>query len=87
MLVMGSNTWKAEMPKQAIIGFSLKWAEGLKAQGIAELCGAWINMEKKLLWCYWETDDLDALQVAFDAMNKQSGLESELTVIEQYFPT
>jgi hypothetical protein len=86
MLVMGSNSWKMEMPKKALIVMSLKWSEEVKSKGVAELRGAWVDMDKKLLWCYWETDNLEALQVEFDEMNKRFGLESELSVVEQYFP-
>lgn len=75
------------MPKKALIFQSLKWAEDVKSQGIAELRGAWIDADKKLLWCYWETDNFEALQAAFDDMNKRFGLESELSIVEQYFPT
>ena len=87
MLVMGSNSWKNDTPTKAWIALSLKWAEGVKSKGIAELRGAWIDGDKKLLWCYWETENLEALQAEFDAMNKQSGLVSELSVVEEYFPT
>lgn len=54
------------MPKQALVGVSLKWADDVKAKVIAELRCAWIDMDKKLPWCYWETDDLDALLAEFD---------------------
>ena len=74
------------MPKQALVGVSLKWADDVKAKGVAELRGAWIDMDKKLLWCYWETVDLAALQAEFDEMNERFGLTSELSIVEQYFP-
>ena len=87
MLVMGSNSWTSDTPVKALISISLRWAEGLKAKGVAELRGAWIDGDKKLLWCYWETDNLEALQAEFDELNKQTDLVSELSVVEQYFPT
>ena len=86
MLVMGSNSWKMEINKEALISSALEFAEDVKSKGIAELRGAWIDNDKKLLWCYWETENLEALQVAFTEMNNQSGLVSELSVIEEFFP-
>jgi hypothetical protein len=59
----------------------------MKSKGIAELRGAWINNDKKVLWCYWETDNLEALQAAFDELNKRARMESELSIVKQYFPT
>lgn len=59
----------------------------MKSRGVAELRSAWIDMDKKLLWCYWKTDNLDALQAEFNELNKQTDLVSELSVIEQYYPT
>jgi hypothetical protein len=38
------------------------------------------------LWCTWETEDLERLQVAFDEMNKESGLKSELREVEIFYP-
>ncbi len=37
-------------------------------------------------WCTWDTENLDALEVAFAEMNEQSGLESQLTTVETFFP-
>jgi len=35
------------------------------------------------MWCTWETENLDALQGAFNEMNAQSGLKSELKIVEK----
>ena len=40
----------------------------------------------KVMWCTWRTDDLKAFQAAFDEMNEQSGLASELAIVEEMFP-
>ena len=82
MLIMGTNTWERDIPKEPLIMQALKFAEDVKSQGIAELQGAWIAHDKKLMWCSWETENLEGLQTAFDEMNKQSGLQSELSQIE-----
>jgi hypothetical protein len=74
------------MPKKGLIGQALKFADAVKAQGIAELRGAWIADDERLLWCTWETENVEALQAAFDEMNRQSGLMSELTSVEVFFP-
>ena len=58
----------------------------MKAEGIAELRDARIALDQKLMWCTWDTDNVDALQAAFDEMNRQSGLVSELTPVEVMFP-
>lgn len=86
MKVIGTNTWEMEAPNKAIEVQSLRFADMLKEQGIAELQDAWISPTKKLLWCTWETDNLDALQTAFDEMNAQSGLTSVLEIYEDYTP-
>ena len=70
------------MPKEPLIMQALKFSENVKEQGIAELQGAWIDNENKLMWCTWKTENLEGLQVAFDEMNKQSGLKSKLSVVE-----
>ncbi|MHA2225049.1 MAG: hypothetical protein ACXAC8_07580 [Candidatus Hodarchaeales archaeon] len=74
------------MPKKPLIKQALKFAEAVKAQGIAELLHAFIDNDEKLLWCTWETNDMKALEAAFAEMNKQSGLKSELKPIEQFYP-
>ena len=58
----------------------------MKTQGIAELREAFLAYDQKQLWCTWETENLEALQAAFNEMNKQSGLVSELLVAEKYYP-
>ena len=87
MLVMGFNRWEKEGQKKALILQSLKWSEDLKSRGIAELRGAWISGDKKVMWCYWETEKLEALQKEFDGMYKQTSLASDLSVVEEFFPT
>ena len=82
---MGTNTWERDLPKQPLIMQALKFSDEVKANGIAELLGAWIEPEKKLLWCVWNTENLEALQAAFDEMNKRSGLKSELNVVEDMY--
>ena len=79
---MGTNNWERDIPKEALIFQALKFSEDVKAKGIAELRGAYIDNDQKLLWCWWETENLEALQAAFDEMNKRSGLKSELNVVE-----
>jgi hypothetical protein len=83
MLILGLNNWKIEIPKQVLIKMALKFAEGVKAQGIAELQDFWLAHDRKLLWCTWKTENLEALKVAFAGMNKQSGLKSELVPFEK----
>ena len=82
MLILGTNSWGTDILKEPLVKQALKIAENVKSQGIAELRGAWIAKDQKLMWCTWETDNLEGLQVAFDYMNKMSGLKSELTQIE-----
>ena len=85
MKVIGTNTWKIDIPRKAIEVQSLRFADMVKEQGIAELQDAWISPKRKLLWCTWETDNLEALQAAFDEMNAQSGLKSVLDIYEEYY--
>ena len=86
MYVMGTNSWEFDVPTKGLVKMALKFAEDVKAQGIAELRDACIAPDEKLLWCTWETENLEALQAAFDEMNKQSGLKSELREVEIVFP-
>jgi hypothetical protein len=86
MKVMGTNTWEHDVPARALMKQSLRFAEGVKAQGIAELLEAYIAPDQKLLWCTWETNDLKALEAAFAEMNKQSGLKSKLEIVDKYYP-
>ena len=83
MLIIGLNSWEREMPKQVLIKMALKFAEGVKAQGIAELQDFCLVHDRKLLWCTWKTENLEALKVAFAVMNKQSGSKSELLPFEK----
>ncbi len=86
MKVIGTNTWETKVPKEAIKVQSLIFAEMLKEQGVAVLLDAWISPTKNLLWCSWQTDNLETLQTAFDEMNSQSGLKSVLEIYEDYTP-
>jgi hypothetical protein len=86
MLVMGTNRWESDIPKDLLTMQALKFAEDVKTQGIAELQDFLLGHEQKLLWCTWETDDLTALEAAFSEMNQQSGLISELTPVEDMYP-
>ena len=65
---------------------NVKFAETMKARGIARLRGAWIASDQNLMWCLWDTKDVEALQDAFDEMNRQSGLVTELASVEKFFP-
>jgi hypothetical protein len=84
--VIGTNTWEADIDREVLKKLSLAFANGVRAQGIARLLDAWMSPDKKMLWCTWETEDLEALKAAFAEMNKQSGLESVLEVYESYTP-
>jgi len=86
MFVMGTNSWEFDVPTKGLVKMALKFAEEVKAQGIAELRDACIAPDQKLLWCSWETEDLEGLQAAFDEMNKETGLKSELRQVEIFFP-
>ena len=86
MRVMGTNTWDTDVDTDFLIDQALDFSAAVKERGIAELVAAWIEPDKRLLWCAWRTDDLPALQAAFDEMNDQSGLRSELSVVEEMFP-
>ncbi|NCF69412.1 MAG: hypothetical protein GWP61_25950 [Chloroflexi bacterium] len=85
MLVMGTNRWESDIPKDMLTMQALKFGEDVKSQGIAELQHFLLANEQKLLWCTWETDDLPALEAAFTVMNQQSGLISELTPVEDMY--
>ena len=84
--VIGTNTWEADIPKEALKKISLQFSDQVKEQGIAQLTNAWMSTDKKKLWCSWETDDLEALKAAFAKMNKRSGLKSVLEIYEDYTP-
>jgi hypothetical protein len=86
MQIMGTNKWSIDAPNDLLVREALKFAEGLKAEGIAQLRDACIAKDENLMWCTWDTDNLDALQMAFDEMNRQSGLVSVLTPVEVMFP-
>jgi hypothetical protein len=86
MQVMGFNRWEMDVPPGALIEQALEFAEDVKARGIARLREASIAPDLKMLWCSWDTEDFDALQAAFDEMNRASGLVSELSEVEVFFP-
>ena len=86
MFIMGTNRWEMDIPKDMLVAQALNFADEVKANGIAELREFYLAHDQKLLWCTWETDKPDALQVAFAEMNKQSGLISELAEVEDMFP-
>lgn len=86
MFVMGTNSWEIDMPKDVLVMQALKFAEEVKSNGIAELQEFYLAHDQKLLWCTWETDNLKALEAAFAEMNKQTGLKSELTQVEDMYP-
>jgi hypothetical protein len=82
---MGTNTWEIDIPKDMLVMQALKFAEGVKSQGIAELREFLLAYDQNLLWCTWDTDNLPGLEAAFAEMNKQSGLVSELTEVEDMY--
>jgi hypothetical protein len=84
--IMGFNRWDTDVPNKAVLELALKFAETMKAQGIAQLRGAWIASDQNVMWCVWDTKDVEPLQAAFDEMNRQSGLVTELTPMEKFFP-
>ena len=86
MIIMGTNRWETDIPKDLLVMQALKFAEDVKTQGIAELRDFLMANDQKLLWCTWETDNLEALEAAFAEMNKQSGLISELTPGKDMYP-
>jgi hypothetical protein len=83
MFVLGTNTWEVNIPKEFLIKSALKFAEGVKAQGIAELQNFWLAYDERLLWCSWKTDNLEGLKAAFAELNKRSGLKSKLSIFEK----
>ncbi len=85
MQIMGTNTWERDIPRDKLIEEALKFADRVREQGIAELLEASIAEDEKLMWCTWNTDDFDALQGAFEEMNRQFGLSSTLTPITTMF--
>jgi len=87
MLIMGTNRWEIDIPKDMLVMQALSFAEDVKSKGIAELREFYVAHDQKLLWCTWETDNPDALEAAFAEMNKQSGLISELAQVEDMYPT
>jgi hypothetical protein len=87
MQIMGTNRWDRDMDPRMLVARALEFADMVKQQGIAELHGAWIAEDERLMWCSWDTDDVPALQAAFDEMNRQSGLTSELMDVKTFYST
>jgi hypothetical protein len=87
MQVMGTNRWAFDADSHLLVTQALAFADMVKEKGIAELHGAWIDEAGKLMWCTWDTDDLGALQEAFDEMDFESGLTSELRRVKTFFST
>lgn len=85
MQVMGTNTWDFDTDEDMLVKSALEFADMVRQQGVAELLDAWIAEDAKLMWCTWETKDVDGLQRAFDEMNSQSGLTSRLTPIHEMY--
>lgn len=86
MFVMGTNSWEFDVATRGLVKMALKFAEDVKAQGIAELRDACIAPDQKLLWCTWETEDFEGLKAAFAVMNEESGLSSKLFPVEIMYP-
>ena len=86
MYVMGTNRWEVDISKDVLVKQALSFAEDVKSNGIAELREFYLAHDQKLLWCTWETENLLGLESAFAEMNKQSGLISELTQVEDMYP-
>jgi hypothetical protein len=86
MHVMGTNHWTIDVPANVMVDQALKFADAVNERGIAKLHGAWINEDAKVLFCSWDTEDLDGLQTMFDEMNSRSGLVSELTPVNLFYP-
>jgi hypothetical protein len=87
MQVMGTNSWAFDVDPHMLVTQALAFADRVREQGIAELHGAWLAEDEKLMWCSWDTEDLDALQAAFDEMNRQSGLTSTLAPVKTFYST
>ena len=85
MQVMGTNTWEFDTDKEFLVAKALEFADMVREQGIAELQDAYIAEDTNLMWCSWETDNLDGIQDAFDEMNRGSGLTSKLTTVEEMY--
>lgn len=82
MQVMGTNTWEFDAPRDFLVQKALEFADAVKEQGIARLREASIAHDQKLMWCSWDVDDFEGLQMAFKEMNNQTGLLSELTIVD-----
>lgn len=66
---------------------ALEFSGMVEETGITELDDAWLAEDEQLMWCSWDTDDLGALRSAFDEMNRETGLASELRPVETFYST
>ncbi len=87
MQVMGTNRWEMDADPQFLIQKALEFSAMVKDRGIAELHGAWLAEDEKLMWCSWDTEEFSALRAAFDEMNRMTGLTSELTPVRTFYST
>ena len=87
MQIMGTNRWDFDTDPQFLAKSALEFAEMVKDRGIAELHGAWLGTDENVMWCAWDTEDVPALQAAFDEMNRETGLISTLTPVNTFFST
>lgn len=85
MRVMGTNVWDFDTDKDFLVSNALEFAGMVKEKGIAELMEAYIAEDTNLMWCSWETDNLEGLQAAFSEMNQQTGLSSTLTAVREMY--
>lgn len=85
--IMGTNRWDFDIDPRFLVTRALEFADMVKEQGIADLHGAWIGEDERLMWCAWDTDNVAGLQAAFDEMNRQSGLTSKLASVKTFFST
>lgn len=86
MIIMGTNTWDRDVPKEGLVEQALKFSRDVKDKGVAELRDFLLAFDQKLLWCTWDTENPQALEAAFAEMNQQSGLTSTLTPVEDRYP-
>lgn len=61
MIVMGVNSWEFEIPERGLVIQALKFADQVKAAGIGQLRNFYLAHEQKLLWCTWDTENLEGL--------------------------
>jgi len=86
MIIMGTNTWEIDIPEKILVIQALRFGDQVKEAGIAQLRNFYLAYEKNLLWCTWDTENLEELKNAFADMNEQSGLKSTLHIVEDKYP-